>query len=368
MAGSSTNTGFHGIAGQETASRMLAAAVTRDRASHAYLFIGPEGTGKLASARELAAALCCEAGGCGRCGSCLKIRHGTHPDVGMISPVGAFITVEQIREVNRSLNLFPGESRARVFIVTDATAFNAESANAFLKTLEEPPGFVKFIIMADRGDRVLPTIVSRCQIIRFDPVKPAVIAERLEKEFDVSPTMAQTYAAISGGNLTLAERFCRDQDLRNRRQRYIEIGMELTRGKGEPQALAAELLAVAEKAGEEAADGREDPPEGFTDAGARQRQRDAHRLATAARKRELDQALLVLQSWFRDMMVVASGAPEVITNRDYELELEQEALQSRSGDYRRAAEAVNTARRKLGYNIDLELALLALLNQLQEVM
>ncbi|HDY69428.1 MAG TPA: DNA polymerase III subunit delta' [Actinobacteria bacterium] len=366
MAGS--NTGFHEIAGQETASRMLAAAVTRDRASHAYLFIGPEGAGKLAAALELAAALCCEAGGCGRCGSCLKVRRGTHPDVEVISPVGAFITVEQIRQVNRSLYLFPGESRARVFIITDATAFNAESANAFLKTLEEPPGFVKFIIMADRGDRVLPTIVSRCQTIRFDPVRPAVIGERLEREFAVSATMAQTYAAISGGNLTLAESFCRDQDLRNRRERYIEIGMELARGEGEPQALATELLAMAEKVGDAAADGREEPPEGFAEAGARQRQQDAHRSATAARKRELDQALQVLQSWFRDMMVVASGAPEVITNRDYELELEQEALESRSGDYRRAAEAVNAARRKLGYNIDLELALLALFNQLQEVM
>jgi len=366
LAGSQT--GFTQLIGQERVAKMLAAAVANQATSHAYLFTGPDGTGKMEAARELAAALCCAEGGCGRCDSCVKARRGTHPDIETVSPAGAFITVDQIRELNRSINLFPGEGRARVIIVTDAAALGAESANAFLKTLEEPPEFVSFIIMARRADLVLPTIVSRCQEVRFGPVPPAVIEEHLVGEYDESATMARTYAAISGGNLALAESFCRDAELRLRRKRYMEIAQDLTRGGSGPHLLAAEVMDMAGKAEEAEAAAADEVPEGFGGASSGRKRRDAHRRATAARKRELDRFLGTLQSWFRDMTACAAGAREAVINMDYALELEQEALESRVAEYRRAAEAVAAARRQLGYNIDLELALLALFHRLQEVL
>jgi DNA polymerase-3 subunit delta' len=147
------------LIGQEHAARFLAAAISQGQPSHAYLFHGPRGSGKFEAALKFAAALCCEAGGCGVCPSCVKAARCTHSDIEIIEPVGAFITVDQIRELNRNLNLHPGESKARAFIIRGADRFNSESANAFLKSLEEPPPFVFFLLLADRLDHIIPTIV-----------------------------------------------------------------------------------------------------------------------------------------------------------------------------------------------------------------
>ena len=166
---------FDDLIGQEHVARFLTAAV-KQGPSHAYLFLGPSGAGKMTAALGFAAALCCELGGCVVCPSCQKATRKTHPDIEVVAPTGSLITIDQIREVNRSLNLHPNESLARVYIISDASAFNAASANAFLKSLEEPPRFVFFLLLAGREDRVTPTLVSRSQTVIFGQV-PAVHLE-----------------------------------------------------------------------------------------------------------------------------------------------------------------------------------------------
>lgn len=359
---------FQNLIGQGHVSRVLGAAISDRRPSHAYLLYGPQGVGKKVAAMAFAAALCCREGGCGVCPSCRKASRGTNPDISLVAPVGSVITIDQVREINRSLNLHPSESEARVFVITAADAFNSESANAFLKTLEEPPDFVHFLLLAGRTDQVLPTIVSRCQEVRFKTIAPAAIEDRLLANFDVSDTMAQTYARVSGGNLVLAEAYCQDAGLIEKRKRYIEIAVGLQRGETEPHQSAAMLLEAADAAAGGAVGEGAQPPEGFDNTSKQQIQRDAHRRETAVRKRELDDALGIIQLWFRDMMVMAAGAGEVVMNRDYELELEQEALASRMDIYRQAAETVGATRANLSYNIDLELALQAMFHQLREVL
>ncbi len=354
---------FSTVIGQDQVVRALEAALDHDRVSHAYLFAGPGGAGKEAAARAFAAALCCPEGGCGRCDSCRKALAGTHPDIETIAPTGAFITVGQVREIGRTLHLDPGEGRARVYIIGDAGAFNAESANAFLKTLEEPPPFVRFILLAADVEGLLPTIVSRCQLVRFRPVATGIIEEHLAAELGVSATMAETCARVSGGDLALARRLCTDEELGERRRRYLEMGRELAKGEGRPAALAAEITGFAEAAAAAVEDQGGEAPEGCGGAGAA---RDAHRSASAARRREVDLALVMIRSWLRDMMAMAAGAREAVVNRDYELELEQEALPSREGGYRRAAAATDAARLKLGYNVDLELMLMSLFHEIRE--
>lgn len=359
---------FHDVIGQRHATGLLQAALDRDRVSHAYLFFGPRGTGKLKAAGAFAAALACGAGGCGECPTCLKAARGSHPDISIVKPTGAFITVDQIRDINRTVFMHPGESEARVFIITDAGAFNSESANAFLKTLEEPPPYAFFILLARSRDRVLPTVLSRCQPVRFGPVPPAEIEAALRDDRDISETMAQTFARVSCGDLGLARELAADEALMERRRSYIEVGRRLARGEGDPFESAGIVLSAAAAAGEEAETALEQAPEGFETASGRQLKQDAHRRARAARIAEVSVALEVLGCWFRDMLTVAVGAPEAVINRDYELELEQEAHESRSDAYRAAAEAVNATRAKLDYNIDLELALMALFHRLQEVL
>ncbi len=359
---------FHDVIGQQHATRLLAAAIDKGRTSHAYLFHGPDGSGRMEAALAFAAALACERHGCGECASCRKAGRGTHPDISVVAPVGAFITVDQVREINSSVYLRPSESRSRVFIIADAGAFNSESANAFLKTLEEPPEYAYFLLLAAGRDRVLPTILSRCQTVRFGPVPPADIERVLREEEGMSETMAQTFARISGGDLALARRLCGDEDLVGRRRTYIDMGRRLARGEGEARAMVDDLMEAAAAAGETAGAEGEAPPEGFEGKGGRQLKQDAHRRARAARTAEVETALDTLSAWFRDMLVVASGAPEAVINRDYELELEREAHESRADAYRQAVGAVNATRAKLGYNIDLELALMAMFHRLQEVL
>lgn len=360
---------FHGLIGQEHAAGILENIIRSGVPSHAYLFHGASGTGKIEAARRFAAALVCDAGGCGRCTDCEKALRGAHPDIVLLEPVGAFITVDQVREVNRSISLHPVEGQARVYIFSPAEAFNSESANAFLKTLEEPPPFVYFLLLANSVERVLPTIVSRCQLVRFSPVSAAAIEAHLLASPGLSPVMAQAYARVSRGNLALAEEFQRDAALAERRQRYIGAGERLTRGDPEaaPARLVVELLEVIEGSLASLA-AVAAAPEGFATTTARQREQDSHRRESASRRREAALALDLLGTWFRDLMVTAAGAGEAVLNKDYELELEDHALPSRIGNYRRAVTVIEATRAKLGYNIELELAMQAMFYELQEVL
>ncbi|MHB1325553.1 MAG: DNA polymerase III subunit delta' [Thermoleophilia bacterium] len=359
------------LIGQEHVSRFLAAAINQGETSHAYLFHGPKGVGKYNAALKFAAALCCENDGCGECPSCEKAARGVHPDVEVIAPVGAFITVDQVREINRNLNLRPHESQARVFIIRGAGRFNAESANAFLKSLEEPPSFVFFLLLADRLDNILPTIVSRCQTVRFSPVPAAEIEAYLLNHYKISSVEVQAYARASRGNLVMAKALCSEPGLAERRQRYLQIGENLGRGawEGGASQMAADIMSATADAGDMAEQEEDDNvPEGFIVAPKKRREQDAHRRAGQAQRRELHFALDILETWFRDMMAMASGAGEAILNRDYELELENQALESKLNNYRQALEVIEASRSKLSYNVELELALQAMFYKLQEVL
>ena len=280
--------------------------------------------------------------------------------------------VDQIRDINRSLNLRPHESQARVFIVNDAGSLGAEGANAFLKSLEEPPPFVYFLLVASRPDRVLPTIASRCQLVRFGQIAAAEMEEYLMGRCHVSATMAGAAARVCGGNLALAESLLLDAELAARRERYLSIAGALCRGawEGGAAGMAAEIEAAASRIGEAAAGAAtgESVPDGFEAAPSKTRKQEAHRRAGAAQKRELVLALGILASWFRDMLVTAAGASGAILNTDYENELEDLALPSRIDSYRQALAAVENARKKLGYNIDLGLILQAMFYELMEVL
>ncbi|MHB1389630.1 MAG: DNA polymerase III subunit [Thermoleophilia bacterium] len=363
---------FDDLIGQPHAARFLAAIINQDQPSHAYLFLGPRGAGKLGAARRLAAALCCEQGGCGVCPSCVKALRDAHPDIQVVSPTGSFIQIEQVREVNGSLSLRPFESRARVFIFQDAESFNAASANAFLKSLEEPPSFVYFILLATSEDRLLATLVSRCQPVRFNAVPVAEIEAHLLANCQARPAEARAYALIVAGNLDLAVELCRDEAMAQRRRHYIQIGDNLCKGawEGGAAAMAAQITSAAEEKAQAAFESGPGPdiPDGFITAPKKRREEDARRQGAQARRRELNFALDVMESWFRDLLVMGAGAGDAVLNKDYELELEDRALPSRLAGYRQALQAIAATRGKLGYNVDMELALQAMFFKLQEVL
>ncbi len=160
---------FAEIVGQRHVTQTLANAVKGNRIAHAYLFCGPRGTGKTSTARVLAMALNCEQGPttepCGVCDPCRRIGAGNALDVIEID-AASNRGIDEIRELRERVGLAPADARTKVYIIDEVHMLTTEAYNAFLKTLEEPPPNVVFVLATTEPHRVLPTILSRCQ--RFD--------------------------------------------------------------------------------------------------------------------------------------------------------------------------------------------------------
>jgi DNA polymerase-3 subunit delta' len=175
------------IRGQDAARHTFLTAVERGRLGQAYLLVGPEGIGKRLFARELAKAFLCEKSpapmtACDRCPACAQVEASTHPDLLFLrTPEGKHeLPVAEMREFCARLALKPARGARKIGLVEDADDFNEESANSFLKTLEEPPPRALLLLRATGTDRQLPTILSRCQIVRFAPLSNPDVTAILE--------------------------------------------------------------------------------------------------------------------------------------------------------------------------------------------
>lgn len=197
--------GWEDLPGQGRNVRFLTASVQHGRVAHAYVFSGPEGVGKRTAALLLAQALNCptakEGLPCGECSSCRKIREGSHPDVQIIVPQDGSLKIEQIRQLKQAVALKPYEGRWKVFILEGAETLTDQAANSLLKVLEEPPSFSVLVLLAKEAEQLLPTILSRCVVLRFHPLPVAQVAGLLEEKYGVPKERAWLLAGISGGAL-----------------------------------------------------------------------------------------------------------------------------------------------------------------------
>ena len=203
--------GFDDIEGQDAALGALQGALAADRLSQSYLFEGPSGVGKQKTALALASALICPEGGCGGCRLCRRIVEGNHPDVRVFPPRpdgNHNLPVELLRnEILPFAKFAPFEASAAFLIFPSADICfpvqHPEAANALLKTLEEPKKTVHFLLLSERPDRLLPTIRSRCQRIRFGRLPQDLVERILERE-GVAPSARRLVAALSAGRADLA--------------------------------------------------------------------------------------------------------------------------------------------------------------------
>jgi DNA polymerase-3 subunit gamma/tau len=173
---------FDEVFGQDHVVRTLKNAITRNRIAHAYLFVGPRGTGKTTTARIFAKALNCEKGPtpepCGTCGTCQSITNGSSMDVIEIDGASNN-SVDQIRDLRDDVRYAPTQGKFKVYIIDEVHMLSASAFNALLKTLEEPPPHVKFVFATTEAHKVLPTIVSRCQRFDLKPIADEIIVRRL---------------------------------------------------------------------------------------------------------------------------------------------------------------------------------------------
>ena len=213
---------FAELTGNERVKAALKRMLVSDRLPGALLFTGEEGIGKKLFALEVARALNCRTPkdheACGVCSSCTRIAKlnypqredaeewtqiiwTDYPDVGLVVAPKRVLRVEQMRQIEKEANYRPFEGKARVFLIDEADKLNDASANALLKVLEEPPRTSHLILITARPAMLLPTILSRCQMIRFSPMTPAEIETHLTKNNLVDTKTARLRARAAGGSM-----------------------------------------------------------------------------------------------------------------------------------------------------------------------
>lgn len=229
---------FGAVVGQDRAVATLAAAA--DRPVHAYLFVGPAGTGKASAALGFAAALLCpNTPADGTCDSCRRVLAGVHPDVVHVEREGASISIDTARDVARVATTSPVEGSRKVIVLHDFHLVK-ESGPALLKTIEEPPPTTLFIILAEHMPPELVTIASRCVRVEFAPLSETLIARQLESE-GVDPARAAHLAQASGGRLDRARLLAADEHFEERRAAWRAVPSRLD-GTGATAATIADQL------------------------------------------------------------------------------------------------------------------------------
>ena len=294
-----------GTIGHQQVATLLEAEVAEP--SHAYLFVGPAGTGKGTIARQFAAALLC--GGDPRCERRVLARQ--HPDVVLIEPDGrTSITVDQARSAVSLASLAPYEADRKVFLFEEGGLMTDEAANALLKTLEEPTPSTIFVIVAESEDQLPDTIASRCRTVVFGRVTEDEIVAGLVAR-GVEPEQAQQAARISGGRPGLALSLATNRDAANYRHVWLSVPSRLSEHPGDAYLLADEIAAAAKPLLATLRERQDEEAKTLADESAADRSlKDRH-------ERELKRAtsalfvtgLEILAGFYRDAAAAQVGAP-----------------------------------------------------------
>ncbi len=346
--------GFASIIDQDRSVRILTTLLYNGTIPHALLFTGIEGVGKESAAAEFAMACNCAMGGsgasperghsrtaqphddtsrpktripCGNCKSCRKIETGNHPDIIRVKPFGLFIKIGQIRALCQTLALKPYEARMRVVIISDAHTMNPAAGNAFLKMLEEPPARTILILVAPHTSDLLPTIVSRCQHLRFKPISKKFLAAALVHNHGLDAGEAEIITAMAGGSMSRALRMHRTQWI-NRRNWLISEMESLSTGS------VNRLLAFGEQ--------------------------------LAKNKDTIQESLEVMNSWLRDL-IVGKLNPEKVINRDLIQKIQRAIQKVSTASLLEKIETIQTTQNAIQAGTNLRLAMQAMLLRLARV-
>ena len=336
---------FGDILGNAASLRLLDSALVGG-AAHAYLFYGPPGVGKRTVSRGFGAALVAD----GDADAEERALRGLHPDLSEVEPEGRFTTIGQVRELVRQAASRPFEGARRVFVLR-ADTLNVQAANALLKTLEEPEGGAVFILLATSLEGVLPTIVSRAQVVRFEPVPlDEVVAFLMDRGHPEEE--ARLAGALGRGSVGLALRYAEEEEFEGLREAVFGAGFSFEGSFEDRHGAAGEIMARAEGVG----GAREKAYlAAYSDEGPDRRAKEgAKRAGRAARDGAVAEALELLALLYRDAAVLAAGAPDLVANADRAAEIRARVAEHPGADWAGAAQVFGEERGKLAYNVSPE--------------
>lgn len=328
------------IIGHEWAVELLQRSIATDHLTHAYLLAGPPQIGKSTLALTFAQALNCvgEDAPCGQCRPCRLIASGRYPDVRLVETERAAsgerkgkreIGIDQVRALQHEVNLKPYEGRWKVAIIAGAEELSLEAANALLKTLEEPPPQVVLILTATSSEALLPTIVSRCQLITLRPLPAAAIESALLAR-GVPAERARLLSRLAEGRIGWAIQASQDESLLIARQDTLAQLVRLAAAR------RSERLAYAQVLAQRFSRDGEGPE-------------------------EVGEVLELWAGWWRDVLLVQEGCPELVVNVDREEALQREAGRGRPEQSRSFLQALRQTQEQLTQNVNPRLALEVLL-------
>jgi len=325
------------VIGHEWATDLLAQAIRSGRPSHAYLFTGPSQVGKTTLARAFAQALVCEtgqgapcSGSIDPCRTCQRVALGRYPDIQIIAAEKNAIQIDQVRAIQTDAAVAPLEGRRKIFIIQEIERATPPAANALLKSLEEPPPQVILLLTATRRDQVLPTVLSRCQLIGLRPLPLEQVHEALRTRWNVDEERAVLLARLSGGRLGWAITAHTDPDLWQTRAKYLD-----------------DLL-------------------GLTAEGPFGRLAYAEALSRAGT--DIDAALGLWATWWRDVLLVQRALGDDVLNLDRKAQLLQQADLFRDEQVDGALRDLMQTARRIKANVNARLALDVLLLRLPKPM
>ena len=322
---------FQEIRGNTPLVEQLKTAASSGKASHAYLFLGGAGAGKRLIANTFAKALQCEEDGgkpCGNCRSCQSFDHGNHPDIIYVRGEKKNIVVDEIREqILETVDLKPYHYQKKIYIIEKADTMNIQAQNALLKTLEEPPAHALFLLLAERAEAFLPTILSRVVTMKIRPLSEGMIAEYLMEKSGLSEEESHILAAYAQGRIGQALELKEDEAFREMRQDILgRLEALPSMNEGEAYWMAKELEVY---------------------------------------KNDL-RFLDIMELWYRDLLTAKSLREEQYLIQKDKKEAIFRGAKEPAEILAKKAEAVRTARMRLAQNANFRLTLEVMLMDLKE--
>jgi DNA polymerase-3 subunit delta' len=321
------------LLGHDWAVTLLREHIAHQRVRHAYLFTGPRGVGRRTLAVKMAQALNCTqppAPGefCGLCRNCTQIERMQHPDLAVVQAEqeGGVLKVDQVRELQHSLALHPYQARYRVALLLRFEEAHESAMNALLKTLEEPGPQVVLLLTAESAESLLPTIVSRCEVLHLRPLSLEQTSQGLQENWGLPPDEAELLAHVSNGRPGFALQLHQNPERMAQRQAWLNDHRRLL------SANRVERFSYAEP--------------------------------LAKDKETLRSLLLVWLSYWRDVLLKASGAAAPISNLDRREEVEQLARQLGRPVAHRCTAAIERSLERLERNVNPRLLAEALMLEL----